>query len=73
VSRALTARLTKGIFCDYLFRIVVNGFILHFLRNTNIPLPTKNRFLYRFKKKRTSIESDEVDSYLSEGTGELSS
>lgn len=61
-------------FCDYLFRIIVNGFILHFLRNANIPSPAKKtRFLDGFKKKRTSIESDEVDSYLSEGTGELSS
>ncbi|XP_045026902.1 uncharacterized protein LOC123470573 [Daphnia magna] len=42
--------------------------------NANIPSPAKKtRFLDGFKKKRTSIESDEVDSYLSEGTGELSS
>ncbi len=39
-------------FCDYLFKIIVNGFILHFLRNTNIPSPTKNpAFLTDLKRK----------------------
>ncbi|KZS02518.1 Uncharacterized protein APZ42_000417, partial [Daphnia magna] len=40
---------------------------------TSLRQQKKTRFLDGFKKKRTSIESDEVDSYLSEGTGELSS